>query len=199
MAKLFDLSTELLFQIVANVHAWHKNKRDLQPLSLACKRLNSCCGRWIFKKYVLCLRTKRFPFKHLTPLDNNKPEIWNLDVVTARLLHFREKAPYVEELIIEDVKNANDDPELLPECIMSDLLGALEGAKRVTSVAFNLDCRAGCTLPLCLWDWMGTRNLTKLSVPSKLAPSPSARILSGVRHFKGWLYEETMPFLDVSR
>jgi len=42
---------------------------------------------------------------------------WNSEAVTARLLHFRGKALYVQELILEDFRDDEadeDEPRLFP-------------------------------------------------------------------------------------
>jgi hypothetical protein len=205
MAMLLDLSAELLLKIIAYLFTTSTStsvlpRRPLWPLSFSCKRLNACCSRWIFKKYHLCIRTSnssRTYNKHLTPLDNSKTlEFWDLSAVTARLHHLREKASYVKELIVEDWKvGHDDDPGVFPECIMPDLMDTLKGLSRVTSI--TIDCGYGGTIPLPLWEWITTKNLTKLSIGTLLAPPPNAMAHPSVHEFEGGLYEESMAFLEV--
>lgn len=199
MAILLDLSTELLLEIIAYLSTTSTSISTLWPLSSSCKRLNTCCSRWIFKKYYLCIRASSFSrrLKYLTPLDNLKTlDSWDLSAVTARLHHLREKASYVKELIIEDRKvGHDDDPDVLPECILPDLLDALQGLNQVTSI--TIDCGYGGTLPLPLWEWITTKDLTKFSIGTLLAPPPNAMIHPSVRKFIGGLYKESMAFLEV--
>jgi hypothetical protein len=200
---LLDLPAELLLEIIAILHAQPISKNEcrirlLWPLSETCKQLNGCCGLWIFARYHLCLRTssdKRFTL--LTPLRISESlRHWNLDAVKARLLHFREKASCVRELILEDIKDREEEPEIFPDCILFDLIDVLKYAHKLTSI--EVTCRQGGTLPLALWDWMRTKNLTALSVGTNLAPPPGAQMHPMVHKFKGYLSKETILFLDVS-
>lgn len=195
MAILLDLSNELLLQIIAYLST---DSLQLRSLSPSCKRLNACCGYWIFKKYHLSIRTD-FPrayTKRLTPLDNRKTlKSWDLDAVVARLHHLHEKGPYIEELVIEDRKDDRDDePGVLPECIMPNLLDTLKELSKVTVITISCDCG---TLPLPLWEWITTKDLTKLTIWNQISPPTNAMIHPSVREFKVGLYEESMPFLEV--
>jgi hypothetical protein len=205
MVMLLDLPNELLLQIVA----YHRTIHDLWLISLSCKRLNAFCSCWIFEKYVLRLRSRcEFrdfgPPRYLTPLDSIETlKSWDLDAVTARLHHLRDKAPYVKELILEewrDLDNKNgdaDEPDVFPECIMPALLDALKGAKQVTCITVTTS-RYGGTLPLPLWEWITTKDLTTFRIGSLLAPPPNAKMHYKVQNFEGGLYNESMPFLEVS-
>jgi hypothetical protein len=50
----------------------------------------------------------------------------------ARIGHFRDKAPYVKDLVLEDCENDKPDDNAEPEHF-PDLLDALKGAKQVVS------------------------------------------------------------------
>ena len=155
MAFLFDLSTERLLEIIACLYSQSTAKPqhcELSDLSTTCKPLNICCNNWIFKKYVLRLRAKpsRTP-KNLTPLDNlGTFEFWSADAVTARLSHLREKAVYVKEFILEDNRSeeaaSDDEPGLLPDFVLPDLLDTLKGMNKVT--ALSVKCGRGGVFPL---------------------------------------------------
>ena len=200
---LLDLSNEILLKIIAYLFTttatWPPPITLLWPLSLSCKRLNACCGCFIFKKYHLCIRTRslsRVFGKCLTPLCNSKTmDVWDLSAVKARLHHLREKGPYVRELVVEDWKDGrHDGPGILPECIIPDLLDALRELSNVTIITF--DC-GSVTLPLPLWEWITTKDLTKFSIGNFMAPPPNAMSHPSIREFDGGLYEESMPFLEV--
>ena len=195
MALLLDLSNEILLAIIVYVHS---SRSDLRSLSRVCRRLNACSGRWIFAKYRLNLRSPSH-YRTLTNLDTAQTVIsWNLDAVMARINHFRAKAPYVKDLILEDQRR-DDNAELghFPECIIPDLLDALKGANRVARI--EVTCGFGGTLPLPLWEWITTKDLMMLKIGSLLAPPPGAMMHPKVRSFEGGLFKESMPFLDVSR
>ena len=193
---LLDLSNELLLNIVAYLSkVWGRSQ--VSSLSLSCKRLNSCCGYVIFEKYRLCIRAGRFYGKYLTPLCNSKTiGEWDLDAVKARLRHLREKGSYVRELVVEDWKGRGDGPDILPECIIPDLFDALRELNRVSIITF--DC-GRVTLPLLLWEWVTTKELTKFSVGMFMAPPPNAMSHPSIREFNGGLYEESMRFLEVKQ
>jgi hypothetical protein len=138
----------------------------------------------------------------LTPFDpvakSQLWSLWSLDAVAARLLHLRGKASYVQKLILEDViEEGRDEPKHFPDCILPDLIATLKGANKVSSIMVT--CRRGGTLPLVLWEWMTTKNLTNLIVGPQLAPPPNAQMHHRVQNFEGFLHEETMPFLDLIR
>ena len=201
MALLLDLSNEILLKIIVDV-VEHSSPKKLWALSEVCKRLNACCGRWIFQKYHLCLRTwSTRSYKELTNLDTAQSfNLWSFDAVMARISHFRDKAPYVKDLILEDCGNdkPNDEaePEHFPECIIPDLLDALRGANQVVSI--RVTCGYGGTLPLPLWEWITTKDLMALKIGTLLAPPPNAMMHPKVRSFEGGLFKESMSFLDVS-
>ena len=201
IAFICDLSNEILLEII--VYVQHSSPNKLRTLSKVCKRLNACCGRWIFQKYHLCPRTSSSRrYKVLTNLDTAQSfELWSLDAVMARISHFRDKAPYVKDLILEDCgsdkPNDNAEPERFPECIITDLLDALKGANKVVSI--RTTCGYGGTLPLTLWEWITTKDLVTLKIGNLLAPPPNAMMHPKVRSFEGGLFKESMPFLDVSR
>ena len=203
MALLLDLSNEILLDIIQAVYVQDSSPKELWALSQACKRLNACCGRWIFQKYCLCFRTRStYRYKMLTNFDTAQSfDSWSLDAVMARISHFRDKAPYVKDLILEDCGNdkQNDDaePERFPECIIPHLLDALRGAHQVISI--EVTGGYGGTLPLPLWEWITKKDLKTLKIGDLLAPPPNAMMHPNVRSFKGGLYKESMPFLDVSR
>jgi hypothetical protein len=118
----------------------------------------------------------------------------------ARISHFRDKAPYVKDLILEDRRNGeqndNTEPEHFPECIIPDLLDALKGASRVVNI--NVTCGYGGTIPLSLWEWITTKDLMTLKIGNLLAPPPNAMMHPKAQSFEGGLFKESMPFLDVS-
>jgi len=91
MAMLLDLSNELLLKIITylaptSTYSYYNTPTHLLgPLSSSCKRLNACCGYWMFKKYRLRFRSTYSSHKHyLTPLDNARlvtsrwysPDVW---------------------------------------------------------------------------------------------------------------------------
>jgi hypothetical protein len=184
MVVLLDLPNELLLEIIA----YPATIYNLNLISLSCKRLNACCGHWIFRKYRLSLRTSpASTHRTLTPLDRYETLVaWHLDAATARLRHLRDKGPYVQELILEDRRDRDlgkdDEPDIFPECIMPALLDALKGANRVTSIRVNTE--RGGTLPLPLWEWITTKNLTTFCIGSLLAPPPNAMMHHNVRNFE---------------
>jgi hypothetical protein len=199
MAVLFDLSTELLFEIISCLYAqWGDEPSGLWSLSETCKRLNDFCGHWIFARYHLCLRSPNYSY--FTPIGTVRTlQSWNLEPVTARLLHFRGKALYVQELILEDFRDDEadeDEPGLFPDCILHDLVDALKEAFKVTTI--EVTCGRGATLPLVLWEWITTKKLTDFIVGPHLGPPPDAKIHPNVHTFKGGLYEGPIQFLDVS-
>ena len=200
MVLLLDLSNEILLDII--VYVQHSSPKNLWAISEVCKRLNACCGGWIFQKYHLCLRSgSRNCGKKLTNLDTPQSfKSWSLDAVMARISHLRDKAPYVKNLILEDCGNdkPNDDaePERFPECIIPDLLDALRGANQVVNI--KVTCGYGGTLPLPLWEWITTKDLMTFKIGHLLAPPPNAMMHPKVRRFEGGLFKESMPFLDVS-
>lgn len=213
MALLLDLSNEILLEIIKVFYVQAPSPRKLWDISRVCKRLNACCGPWIFPKYHLCLRassSRRYK-DMLTDLDTAQSfDSWSLDAVMARISHFRDKAPYVKYLILEDCGNrkSNDDaelevlepslePERFPECIILDLLDALRRANQAVSI--EVTCGYGGTLPLPLWEWITTKDLKMLKIGHLLAPPPNAMMHPNVRSFQGGLFKESMPFLDVSR
>lgn len=195
MPVLFDLSAELLFEIISCLYAqWDDEPSGLWSLSETCKRLNDFCGHWIFARYHLCLRSCNYSY--FTPIGIVGPgtlQSSNLEKVTARLLHFRGKALYVQELILEADE---DEPSLFPDCILHDLIDALKGAIKVTTI--ELTCGRGGTLPLLLWEWITTKKLTDFIVGPYLAPPPDAKIHPNVHTFKGGLYEGPIQFVNVS-
>ncbi|KIM79240.1 hypothetical protein PILCRDRAFT_823487 [Piloderma croceum F 1598] len=198
MAVLFDLSTELLFEIISCLYAqWDDEPSGLWSLSETCKRLNGFCGHWIFARYHLCLRSPNYSY--FTPIDTvGSLESWNLEAVTARLLHFRGKALYVQELILEDFRNDEvdeDEPGLFPDCILHDLVDALKEAIKVTTI--EVTCGRGGILPLLLWEWITTKKLTDFIIGPHLAPPPDAKIHPNIHTFKGGLYEGPIQFLDL--
>lgn len=198
MALLLNLSNEILLEII--VYVQHSSPNQVQTLSRVCKRLNNCCGPWIFQKYNLRLRTHRRTV--LTNLNTTETlKSWSLDAVTARISHFRDKAAYVKDLILvdqrNDKQNDNVEPEHFPECIIPDLLDALKGANRVVNI--SVTCGYGGTLPLALWEWIMTKDLMTLKIGNLLAPPPNAMMHRRVKSFEGGLFKESMPFLDVSR
>ena len=119
----------------------------------------------------------------------------------ARVNHFRDKAPYVKNLILEDCGNdipKNDaDRERFPECIVPDLVDALKGANQVVNI--KIICGIGGTLPFPLWEWITTKDLMSLTIEDFVAPPPNASMHHKVRSFEGSLCKKSMPFLDVSR
>jgi hypothetical protein len=134
----------------------------------------------------------------LTNLDTAQSyESWSLDAVMDRISHFRDKAPFVKDLILEDCgPNGGAEPERFPECIIPVLLDALRGANRVVSI--KVTGGYGGTLPLSLWEWITTKNLMSLKIGYLLALPPNAMMHPKVRSFEGGLFKETMSFLDVS-
>jgi len=206
MALLLDFSAELLLEIIACLYAQEHYTSDqrllLWPLSRTCRRLNTCCGHWIFATYHLCLLADAPMFrKPLTPLDTAETlRSWNFDAITARLQHFCNKASYVQNLILEDFGKSGgqneDEPELFPVCILPDLVDALKCANKLASI--KIVCASGGKLPLPLWDWITTKNLTQFSVGHRLALPPDTQKHLIVSTFQGYLYEEQMLFLDVS-
>jgi len=80
----------------------------------------------------------------------------------------------VQQLILENFmegwqegEEEEEEPKFFPDCILLDLMDALKYANKVTSIEIM---GKGGTLPLSLWDWMRTKNLTKLSVGPQMAP-----------------------------
>ena len=154
-------------------------------------------------KYHLCLQADPDrDHAHLTPLGAvDAYECCSLDAVKARLLHFCSKACFVQELILVNFiegwqeDEEEEEPKFFPDCILLDVMEALKYANKVTSIEIMGE---GGTLPLLLWDWMRTKNLTKLSVGPQMAPPPDAQMHPKVHKFRGYLHEETMPFLEVS-
>ena len=93
---LLNLPAELLLEITACLYAQPISKDEfrselLWPLSQTCRQMNACCDPWIFAKYHLCLQAESGrDHAHLTPLGAvDAHECCSLDVVKARLLHFR--------------------------------------------------------------------------------------------------------------
>jgi hypothetical protein len=204
MACLLDLSTELLLEIIACLcsHTHHIGERVLWPLSQTCRRLNTCCGHWIFAIYRLRLRASWSQLNnHLTPLDTPATlQHWSIDAFAARLQHFRDKASCVRNLVLEDFRRNDDqnedEPEIFPDCISLDLVDALNYANKLTSI--KVTCARGGKLPLSLWDCMMAKNLTKFSVGHNLTPPPDAQGHMRVHTFQGYLFQEPLLFLDVS-
>jgi hypothetical protein len=181
MAVLLDLSTELLLKIIAYLPITDlRGPCQVYALSLTSKRLNACCSYWIFKKYCLTLRSRA----------------WNVDVVRARLVRFMAKAGYVKELVLQDWRIDNEgEPGVFPELILPELIDALKCAHAVTSIEVSANYNA--TLPLPLWEWITTKDLAEFKIGDLLAPPPGAMIHPSVAHFKGGLYECSLPFLEV--
>jgi hypothetical protein len=210
---LLNLPAELLLEITACLYAQPISKDEyriklLSPLSQTCRQMNACCDPWIFAKYHLCLQADPDQYHtHLIPLGAvDTHGCCSLDAVKARLLHFRSKAYFVKELILENFmegwqeEEEEEEPKVFPDwffpdCILLDVMDALKYANKVTSVEIM---GKGGTLPLSLWDWMRTKNLTKLSVGPQMAPPPDAQMHPKVHKFRGYLHEETMTFLEVS-
>lgn len=186
----------VLFEIISCLYAQSDDDPSgLWSLSETCKRLNDGCGYRIFARYHLCLRS--FNYSDSTPIGTvGTLESWNLEAVTARLLHFRGKALYVRELILEDFENDEDEPGLFPDCILHGLVDALQGAIRVTMI--KVTCEPEGTLPLPLWEWITTKKLTDFTVGPHLAPPPDAKVHPNIHNFKSGLHERPIQFLDVS-
>ena len=197
---LLDLPAELLLEIIVILHAQPISKNEsrirlLWPLSETCKQLNGCCGLWIFARYHLCLRTssdKRFTL--LTPLRISESlRHWNLDAVKARLLHFREKASCVRELILEDIKDREEEePEIFPDCILFDLIDVLKYAHKLTSIEvtfpFGATRTSARTVPWIFMErarlgYCGGTRVTILRAPStwSCATTPGAIVAIGIR------------------
>ena len=210
---LFDLPAELVLEIIAILYAQPISQNEsrirlLWPFSETCKRLNGYCGLWIFARYHLCFRTSSDEnMANLTPCHTSKSlGHWNLDVVNARLLQFREKAPCVRELVLdfeddeeeeeEEEEEEQQQLEIFPDCILFHLIDVLKYAHNLTSI--EVICRQRGTIPPALWDWMRTKELTKFSIGTHLAPPPGAQIHPTVHKFQGYLSKETILFLDVS-
>lgn len=204
---LLNLPAELLLEITACLYAQPISKDEfrrelLWPLSQTCRQMNACCDPWIFAKYRLCLQADPGRYHaHLTPLGAvDTRECCSVDAVKARLLHFRSKAYCVQELILENFMEGWQEGEeeermFFPDCILLDVMDALKYANKVTSIEIM---GKGGTLPISLWDWMRTKNLTKLSVGPQMAPPRDAQMHPKVHKFRGYLHEETMTFLEVS-
>jgi hypothetical protein len=137
-------------------------------------------------------------YKCLTPLDNYRTfTSWDFDAVTARLQHFREKASFVQELVLEDAGKDEDGCPPFPDCIVPDLVDALRCTTDLLS--FEVECGEKGTLPLSVWEWVTTKNLIKFGVGAQLAaPAGAQRHPTVIEIFDGYLMKDPMSFLDVS-
>jgi hypothetical protein len=183
MALLLDLSTEVLIEIIACI-AQYAVRLWVKDLSYTCKRLNACCAPWVFKTYRLGL-----------PASSPQLSQSSFDALAARLQSFRDRASYVQDLALRFGKTDDQDvDELFPSRAMPDLIDALNCTNKLTSIQLTSGQRG--KLPLPLWNWLTTKNLTKLSVGCYLAPPPDAQRHFRVPTFQSYLYEEPMQFLN---
>lgn len=131
------------------------------------------------------------------PLDSFKSyRSWNEDAVIARILHFKEKTQYVQELIVQDAKSILDEdgPEFLPESIIPALMGALERATRVASVVFEGPQRA--VIPRPVWSWISRKQLRFLAVDHEMS-IPSDAEACHVSAFEGGFSLQSMRVYEV--
>jgi hypothetical protein len=183
MALLLDLSTEVLIEIITclaqdAIILWVKN------LSYTCKRLNACCAPWVFKTYRLAL-----------PANSPQLSQSSFDAIAVKLQNFRDRASYVQDLTLHFGKTDDRDvDELFPSRAMPDLIDALNCANKLISIQLTSGQRG--KLPLPLWNWLTTKNLTKLSVGCYLSPPPDAQRHFRVPTFESYPYEEPMQFLN---
>lgn len=181
MALLLGLSTEVLIEIIACLAQYPGWVKDL---SYTCKRLNACCAPWVFKTYHLRLLA-------------NSPQLSqsSFDATAARLQNFRDRASHVHDLTLRFGKTDDQDvDELFPSHAMPDLIDALNCTNKLISIQLTSDQRG--KLPLPLWNWLTTKNLTKFSVGCRLAPPPDAQKHFRVPTFESYPYEEPMQFLN---
>jgi len=183
MALLLDLSNEVLIEIIHYL-AQYGVLLWVKKFSYTCKRLNACCAPWVFKTYRLGLLANSLQLSQSS-----------FDAITARLQNFRDKASYVQDLTLRfGETDGQDVDELFPSRAMPDLIDALSCANKLISI--QLISRQRGKLPLPLWNWLTTKNLTKFRVGSDLAPPPDAKKHFRVPTFECNLYEEPMQFLN---
>ena len=204
MTSILSLSNEIIVAMIKLLYddcqsrgpRYYSSKpitKELMPLSMTGKRLNDCCGLWIFQKYRLKIQN--------TPNDHR--EIYSAfakeaDPIKAQLEHFQKKAPFVKTLIIEDYlakdQTAESGDKLISD-VYTSLVNALEGAKRVTSIEYRAD-RA--IMPLPVWEWITSRNLNQLIISGRTIAPAGALPHPSVKAFTCDLDLASIGFLDVS-
>ncbi|TFY50370.1 hypothetical protein EVG20_g11559 [Dentipellis fragilis] len=139
MARLTSLPIDILLIIVT--HSLGELPSSLRRaaatnLALVCKRLYGICGHTLFHTYNLILRNRT----------HSAREIWQGDIVRARLAYLRSKAHFVRKLRIIDYgpthdRRKSEPQDELPAEIIPELLHVLKSIPGVVDVSFKgRDC-----------------------------------------------------------
>ncbi|KAA1475468.1 hypothetical protein DENSPDRAFT_427087 [Dentipellis sp. KUC8613] len=184
MARLLDLSNELLLMIVAEtleVESRRSMKTRLSRLSLICKRFNDVCGRTLFHSYTLVLR-RSWGKCFLTRQTLGQ---WNVKSIRARLEHLKSKAPFVRKLeIFDSHSECKADPQdVLPAMIILEVLDVLKTLQSLVSVTFKGFYRRHdiSTFPVLLWDWLVAIKPRELRFEMEFMFPESLRRIDGVQ------------------
>ncbi|KAA1475535.1 hypothetical protein DENSPDRAFT_853052 [Dentipellis sp. KUC8613] len=191
MARILDLSTEVLLMIIKDVEdeGSRQRKAAVSRLSLVCKRLNDVCGHILFRSYPLVLRKK------VRNSANSPLELWNVKVIRSRLRHLRSKAPFVRVLrLIDDVyrSSTSDGPQVsFPPEFVPKLLESLKTLERVVSVEFyGSYAEESVPFAAALWDWLATVRPTTLAFEGIFTFPKDLQQIDGVEELTMKPYKE---------
>ncbi|TFY64003.1 hypothetical protein EVG20_g6093 [Dentipellis fragilis] len=193
MARLLDLSTEILLHIIGNIEVdeYERRKYVIPRLSLVCKRFNDVCGHLIFRSYKLVLRSSggRCFFTGQS-LDH-----WKDEAVRTRLRHLKSKADFVRKLRIVDYRvnhpDEGESAEALPAEFVPELLETLTALQGLVSVIFEgRDDGQPSPFPVALWDWVASVKPNELGFRLLLTFPDNLQPIHGVEELHIFNYDE---------